>query len=92
MKITIENYMVESSEHGGFNLIELRKYKNQKTNKARIQRDTIAYSIPLEKAIKRIIGLNLHKNPNVVNLQQFLVEYKNEMGKIKNILDIEKLK
>lgn len=92
MNITIENYILESSEHGGFNLIELKKYKDQKTNDFKIQRSVIGYGLTLPRAVKRIIENNLHQNPNIVNLRQYLVDYRNEVKKIEKLFDLEKLK
>ena len=92
MKIQIENYIIETSEHGKYNLSEMRKWESKDNKEGKINTRMLAYGITLPTAIKRIAHMNLHYNPNKVSLQQFLVEYRNEYEQIKKLLEIERLK
>lgn len=92
MKITIENYILETNEHGKFNLIELRKWESKSSAEGKVTSRTLCYGVSLPAAIRRIVHMNLHYNPNVVNLQQFVVEYKNEYDQIKKLFEIAKIR
>lgn len=92
MKIEIQNFVIETNEHGGFNLLELRKCNDRKTQTEKLKKDVIAYGLSLPQAISRIVHMNLHQNPNIVSLEQFMVEYKNEYAKILKLLEVAKLK
>lgn len=91
MKITIENYIIETTRFGLFNLIDQRKSTSRKGEDS-IYEHIVAYNISLPLCIKKIIALNLHENPNIVSLRQFVVDYRNEVKKIEKLLDLENIK
>ncbi len=91
MKIQVENFIIETSQYGGYNLVEEKKGK-QKNGKEVVRSSVVMFSVDLDIAIKRIIHLNLHYNPNIVSLRQYLVDYRNEVKKIEKLVELEKLK
>ncbi len=91
MQVTIENFIIETSENVSFDLYELKKQTSH-DGSTKIHKTIIAYGITFPYAIKRIVHKNLHKNPNIVSAKQFIVEYKNEYEKVKKLYELEKLK
>ena len=91
MTITIENFLLKSSQYGGFNLIELKK-SHKEDNTDDIRETVVGYNITLEMCIKKIIEINQHRNKNTLNLTQYLVDLQNERRKIEKLLDLEILK
>lgn len=91
MIIKILNYRLESNCYGNYDLVEEAK-ATKKDGTSYIKKSTIAHGISLEKAIKRIINNNLHNNPVTLDLEQFLVELKNEHDKINKLFELQFLK
>jgi len=92
MKIEIESFTIETNEHGKFNLVEHKLWLDKTSGKEKISTKILCYSVGIATALKRIVHMNLHNNPNRVTLNQFLVEYKNETQKIHKLFDLQKLK
>lgn len=91
MIIKVLNYRLISDPYGSYDLIEEKK-AIKKDGNAYVRKTIIAHGISLEKAIIRIIKNNLHNNPVELELNQFLVELKNEHDKIVKLFELEFLK
>lgn len=91
MKIEIGKFIIATSEHGKFDLIEL-KSSVSKTGAKNVREHIISYNVSLEAAVKTITHLNLHENPNIVSLRQYVVDYRNEVKKIEKLLEIKTIK
>lgn len=91
MKIEIDKYIIATNEHGMFDLVELKKTQSKDGSK-KIREVNLCYNVSLNTAVKRIIHSNLHCNPNIVSLRQYLVDFRNEVKKIEKLLELKAIK
>ena len=74
--VRYKNYEIEiSSVSGQYDLRKLGEAINQKTGEKYESRSPIAYDVPLDYAIKRIMELEANENDNE-SLQELLTTYK----------------
>lgn len=91
MRIKIENFIIKSSEHGGYNLIEQKK-STDGDDKDSVRENIVSYGITVPLCVKRIIDKTLHNNPITLSLGQYIIEYKTQVDRIEKLLDLEKIK
>ena len=89
MTIEVQNDSIRTNEHGQFDIVEKKKSTSKTTGKPKITETVIGFGMSLEYAIKQIIHLNIHNNPNVVSLKQFITHYKAERRKIEKLVEFE---
>ena len=74
--VRYKNYEIEiSSVSGQYDLRKLGEAVNQKTGEKYESKTSIAYDVPLDYAIERIIKLEVNENDNE-SLQELLATYK----------------
>jgi hypothetical protein len=87
-KIEYLNYELELETNAPtkFNLYKKTKIKNKKTGDESDGRDVLGYGLSLETCIKKITNLEITKKDRVIELKQFIEEYKQAFEEVKKYL------
>lgn len=67
--------------------LELLYIVRPKGKEARTEFKVVAYGLPLESALKRIINFRIsNKHQDVLSLKDYLKEYKNQLNQLNHLL------
>ena len=91
MNIQIGDYIAKPCE-GNLQRFDLFKktITTKKTGEKVDSETNEGYGMSLENIVQRIMMSNLSENKSTVGLNEFIIEYKKEYGKIMNLFDLNK--
>jgi hypothetical protein len=85
MRITIENYILESTKESGYHLIEVKPSEAKKAENGSVE-SILFYNLSIPRALKKMVHLNLHNVDNTVDFEGFLRLYTRELDRMNTLL------